>query len=643
MKYLIFLTLIAFKLVAQQAVMVNTATGVLLNTNFFKQNTNTLARSAILSTNGIGDTINFFGTNRFNGKIRASEPSNSFPDTTFIVGNPSTIDDSEAFRAFRNVTLDRNLLNQFTSSYNAWHLNLNGFNAFNEIFPFYAAYQMEGTNGGGASYASAGKLYTIIKSDSNVTITNMIGLNISLNNGSTVGGTAQTSRGIYIRTAGAGTNGSIIGLDIPTIEGNATGNKVGIQLGQQVGPNNFALRIVGGASNYITGGTRFTDKIYSDTFIQADTGSAAAPSISFSTDNTTGLYRPNGNAIGITTAGVGRIQVNSSGHVLPIVDATSDLGSGTFRFKSIYASSDITGGNDITAGAAGAFFFNGRGRMSAQSDGVWRIQNTAVTRSATLSVGRPVLIKSTNYPVAATEANTLFLNSGASLLTFTLPTGYAGGYYSFKVDAIAGLTIAPQSGQSISFQGQTATNTLSSTSLGSNINVTWDGFFWQATSATGTWFVDGSFSGNYVSILEAIATADQQISNTTNAITLDTTTISRGPGLTRSGPTVITSKAGAITMTVQAQIRQDQNNNLTTIFFVKNGVAIGTSGSRYSAAAANDQNVLFILFTDICAAGDTYQVQGITSVANGATLDYNAAAAPVPAVAAAIVDYRLQY
>lgn len=61
--------------------------------------------------------------------------------------------------------------------------------------------------------------------------------------------------------------------------------------------------------------------------ILAADGTAAAPGYAFTTEPDTGLYLVAANALGISSAGTGRWQVNASGHILAIADNTYDIGA----------------------------------------------------------------------------------------------------------------------------------------------------------------------------------------------------------------------------------------------------------------------------------------------------------------------------
>ncbi len=502
-------------------------------------------------TNGIGEAFTMSGTNTFNGKVLINPEAGTFPSTSLLIGNDSTLDDSEALRAFRNVTLDRDLLNQWTSAYIAWHLNLNGFNSKAEIFPLYAAYQMEGS--GGAWYVDAAKFVTTMKYDSSAIITNMHGVAVTLNNNSTNGGTAQNARGLYVISNGLGTNGNIVGIELSNFTSPVTGKRTALKINQTADTNNFALYISGGASNYITGGTLFTDTIYSQSYISANNGTAALPSIYFSTDNTSGIYRPSGNAVGFSTTGVGRWRVNAFGHWLTEADNSYDIGqSTTNRPRFIYAGSDIVSGADVYLGPTGQLRST-RGRFYPSADGDWTLINAGSTASGMLRAANPMFIKGADYSITAIEARSLFLNSGATNVTFTLPVGYAGGHYQFKVDATAGMTIKGNGAQRIYYNGSLTTATtgsLSSVALGSTIQLIWDGTYWTALYPSGAWQVDATYTPDLVTSLVASGSA---VSLTT-ATAANVTSLALSNGAWDVGGTVNFSGAGATTTALSAGI-----------------------------------------------------------------------------------------
>lgn len=83
--------------------------------------------------------------------------------------------------------------------------------------------------------------------------------------------------------------------------------------------------------------------VYAGTRFLSGDGSAPAPSYSFDSSETDGLYLSGVNSLGIATAGVGRFQFNASGHMLAITDNSFDIGSNNAtRPRSGYFGTDVS-------------------------------------------------------------------------------------------------------------------------------------------------------------------------------------------------------------------------------------------------------------------------------------------------------------
>jgi len=81
-------------------------------------------------------------------------------------------------------------------------------------------------------------------------------------------------------------------------------------------------------------------------------GSAAAPSLTFTTDPDTGIILSAANSVGFVTNGVEKWSINSSGSLNPIADNTYDIGNGLVNPRDIQASRTlITGKASTTNGA----------------------------------------------------------------------------------------------------------------------------------------------------------------------------------------------------------------------------------------------------------------------------------------------------
>jgi hypothetical protein len=80
-------------------------------------------------------------------------------------------------------------------------------------------------------------------------------------------------------------------------------------------------------------------------------GTAPKPALILG-DDTTGLYRVGLDRFGVATAGVGRWEVNASGHFMAITDNSFDIGaSAATRPRSIFAGTSIVAGTTLVQGS----------------------------------------------------------------------------------------------------------------------------------------------------------------------------------------------------------------------------------------------------------------------------------------------------
>ena len=83
------------------------------------------------------------------------------------------------------------------------------------------------------------------------------------------------------------------------------------------------------------------DGTTSVTEVEVGNGTAAAPSMSFTSDTDTGIYRSAADEVGVTVAGVGQVIV-ADGVVKPVTDNDIDLGTAALEFKNLYLQGVIT-------------------------------------------------------------------------------------------------------------------------------------------------------------------------------------------------------------------------------------------------------------------------------------------------------------
>jgi uncharacterized protein (DUF2237 family) len=69
----------------------------------------------------------------------------------------------------------------------------------------------------------------------------------------------------------------------------------------------------------------------------APNGTALAPAFSFTTDPNTGIFQNGADQIGFSTGGVGRWEVDATGHFVPVLDDTYNIGEALTRVATVYA------------------------------------------------------------------------------------------------------------------------------------------------------------------------------------------------------------------------------------------------------------------------------------------------------------------
>ena len=84
-------------------------------------------------------------------------------------------------------------------------------------------------------------------------------------------------------------------------------------------------------------------------------GSAAAPSLTFTTDPNTGIILSAADSLGFVTNGVEKWVINSSGSLNPVLDNTYDIGSGLVNPRDIQASRTLIAGKASTTNGALTF------------------------------------------------------------------------------------------------------------------------------------------------------------------------------------------------------------------------------------------------------------------------------------------------
>ena len=148
--------------------------------------------------------------------------------------------------------------------------------------------------------------------------------------GLVVGGTFTASGGTVLSgTATVTASAPVVMSGTVTMNGN---NNIG---------NTTSSTILSGTVTQTT-----SSKLYLDTAATT----ASAPSLSWSSDNTTGIYRPSSGVIAVSTGGTERVRFTSTGLVLGSGDATATTSSTILRAPNA-SGTNITGANfEIDAG-----------------------------------------------------------------------------------------------------------------------------------------------------------------------------------------------------------------------------------------------------------------------------------------------------
>ena len=165
--------------------------------------------------------------------------------------------------------------------------------------------------------------------------------------------------------------------------------------------------------------------------VELSNGSAAAPSLAFSSDLALGLYRVGINTLGIATAGVGRWQVDANGHLTAISDNAYDIGaSGANRPRNIYAAGTATIGGATTLSGAltygGVTLSNavtGTGNMvlsaSPTLTGTVVLTGTTITGTPTWSSSQAITLSTAAQPNVTSVGTLTSLLTGETTITTT--------------------------------------------------------------------------------------------------------------------------------------------------------------------------------------------------------------------------------
>lgn len=149
-------------------------------------------------------------------------------------------------------------------------------------------------------------------------------------------------------------------------------------------------------------------------------------------------------------------------------------------------------------------------------------------------------------------------------------------------------------------------------------------------------------AGSLIAALTSSGNVDQTLTTTAAVINFDMDDTAAYGFISRSGNTFVVSTGGAglYTFALQPQLTQLSTINMTTFWILKNAVAVSNSGVIIGSSTINHTYVSPLIVTLDLVSGDVITFAAITSVVNGAKLDFTAASAPAPAVPSVIVDIK---
>jgi hypothetical protein len=157
-----------------------------------------------------------------------------------------------------------------------------------------------------------------------------------------------------------------------------------------------------------------------------------------------------------------------------------------------------------------------------------------------------------------------------------------------------------------------------------------------ATGRPGDEVVTLPVPGTIVGFMQASSSLLQQLTTTETPVDFNTTGDSNN--ITRAGPNFTVLADGKFSLFIWLRILQQQNNSVTRVWAIKNGVAIPFFGATAEPTAAGDAISISTQGFINLAAGDVIAFRALTSAANGAQLEPLTAAAPAPAIASVMMN-----
>lgn len=242
--------------------------------------------------------------------------------------------------------------------------------------------------------------------------------------------------------------------------------------------------------------TTFVTSATAPVFIASTNGSISAPAFAVNT-NYGLIYDSTDTALGFVAGGTQKAYLTSSG-LLNVAGGVT-INSGSFSTGSINIAN--TSGNYTYIGAANQLC----GVIKLAQSGTTTqtmlfIQPTGTLTGAGFSFNGETAapsfsqVKSTSYTVLAADTGTVFNNAtaGGAVVTFTLPVAAKGMTYTFcdvLTTALSGITVTPQSGDTIAYSTKTAGQSVSSPiAARGSMKISWGSAnTWVVEYFTGTW------------------------------------------------------------------------------------------------------------------------------------------------------------
>ncbi len=298
-----------------------------------------------------------------------------------------------------------------------------------------------------------------------------------------------------------------------------------------------------GGSVTIGGSTSFAD------------GSVSEPSITFTNDTDTGLYRAGANILAITTGGTERWRINASGHLLTGTDNSYDIGaSGATRPRTGYFGTSVVIGDTVT------------------------IDATTITGSTTLTVNST---GANALTLDSTTTGTVNLGTGNSAKTVNVGTGTGGNIIN-----LAGT-------------GATGADTINIGTGGTGADTITIG---SSASTTSLAFTSGTGSQTFTS---NVATG----TTTTSGFVFDATAISSGTGLYLITDSVTTGRLLDIATSGNTWTGNGTTNGLVNLASTSTAGTVSDSSILFnlarSGANANASHTAYGLYSSVTNTGTT--------------------------------------